>query len=167
MAALAHGRIPRHGLHRLHTGLAQFLDKAPARDRFRAEVRKMRRCDLAVYQSIARLFQLRHLVHEGDLGCVAAACEHGFAEILLADRDAVEAADHLAVMPALCGVRITQAVQHALGLVLLLGEPGAETVAARLGALRDDVAKRAIETHLILALAQGLARLRETCRRSG
>src|SRR3569832_1140788 len=108
MAALERGRIPRRGVHRLHTGLAQVLDDAPARVEFRTEVRKMRRGDLAVDQSIARLSQLRHKVHEGDFGGVTAACEHGFAEKYLADRDAVETADQQADKPAHSGERMTQ-----------------------------------------------------------
>src|SRR3569832_1028450 len=62
-------------------------------------------------------------------------------------------------LPAARTVHVLAAAAEAAvhQLAVERGEPGAETVAARLGALRVDGALRAIETHLILALAQGLA----------
>ena len=52
------------------------------------------------------------------LGSIRAPAEHGLAEKHLPQRHAVQAADQLVVLPGLDTVRVTQAVQRAIGAAM-------------------------------------------------
>jgi hypothetical protein len=73
--------------------------------------------ELAVEQPVAADLQPRDQPGERDLRGVAAAREHAFAEEGAAERDAVEAAGELAVLPAFDRMGVAEPVK--LGEALL------------------------------------------------
>ena len=52
--------------------------------------------ELGVEQPVTAGLEPRHQMHQRDLGCVACAVEHAFAEERAAEADAVESADQIA-----------------------------------------------------------------------
>ena len=85
--------------------------------------------ELGVEQREAARPQPRDQIDQGDLAGVAVAREHALAEERGAERDAVEAADQLAVAPALDAVGMAAPVQldieaDQLSLSQVAGRPG-------------------------------------------
>ncbi len=72
-----------------------------------SELGQMLGHELGVEQAVAAADQPPDQMHERHLRGVAAAGEHALAEEGSAQRDAVEAADQLAVLPALDAVGVT------------------------------------------------------------
>ena len=94
--------------------------------------------ELAVEQAEAALDQPRHQMDQRHLGGVALAAEHALAEERRADRDAVEAADQLAVAPAFdaVGMAARDAARRRAStigsLIQLSGWPGRGSAQARI-----------------------------------
>ena len=112
---------------------------------------------LAVDQREVAVAQALDQGDEGGLGGIVAAAEHRLAEEQPAQRQAVESADQLAVLPGLHRMGDAAAVQFEVGLLHRRGDPGAVGVAARGGAGADHRGEVLVEGDREVAAAQGLA----------
>jgi hypothetical protein len=79
--------------------LGEVLAIDVARDLDRAEALEMLGDELGIEQREATALQARHQMHQGHLAGVGLAAEHALAEERPAERDAIEAADQLAIQP--------------------------------------------------------------------
>ena len=105
-----------------------------ARHLDRAEAAQVLGHELAVEQAKAALDQPRHEMDQRDLGRIALAAEHALAEERRADRDAIEAADQLALAPAFDAVRMAAREQLAVERQDRLVDPALGMAGPRLGA---------------------------------
>src|SRR6185437_2036309 len=80
------------------------------------------------------------------------------AEKRLAERNAVEPADHLALEPGFHRMRVAQSVQMNVRLLHLRRDPGATLPIARhLGTGRDHILEAPVEGHLENLFSQGFS----------
>lgn len=94
----------------------------------------MRGDELAVEQLPAAGAKPRDEMRERDLRCVANAADHRFAEKGAAQRDAVQAADQFAHLPAFDAVRMAEAEQPVVTRLDHRVDPRRRPVVGGLGA---------------------------------
>ena len=92
---------------------------------------------LGVEQPVAAGAQARDQMHQRDLGGVARAVEHAFAEEGAAERDAVKPAHQRVAVIDLDGMAMTVLEQTAIDLADAVVDPGAGAVGFSLGAAVD------------------------------
>ena len=109
--------------------------------------------ELAIEQGEAAGFEPRHQPGERDLRGIGAQREHAFPEKGTAERDAVKAADEIAVLPAFHRMGVAEPMKRAVTFLDLGIDPGF----LPLGAMADNVTKGAIRGHLKPVLAHRLA----------
>src|SRR6185369_741553 len=95
-----------------------------ARDLQRAEAGEMLGDELGVEQAVIALAQPRDQMHQGDLAGIGRGREHALAEEGAAQRNAVEPADQLAVVPGLDAVDMAHAEELAAEIEDGLVDPG-------------------------------------------
>ena len=100
----------------------------------RAERGEVRGVHLTVDDAERPPLELRDEMDERELRGVGHAREHRLAEERAADRNAVQAADKIAVNPGLDRVRVAGVVEGAVGLDHLIGDPRAGLARPRRGA---------------------------------
>ena len=104
----------------------------------------MRGDELAVEQLPPARAQARDEVRERNLGRIARPADHRFAEKGAAERDAVEAADQFAILPALDAMRVADLEQPIVTRLDHRIDPRRGSVARGLGTQRNHVGKGAI-----------------------
>src|SRR6185437_5364213 len=97
---------------------------AAARDFNGAERLQMLGDILGVEQLEAARDQPRHQMYQRDLGGIADAVKHAFAEKCPAEIDAVEPAGEIAVLPDLDAVAMAERMQPAIEVADALVDPG-------------------------------------------
>src|SRR5450830_1101974 len=101
----------------------------------------MRSLLLTIDHLHAMLPQEMHQIGQGYLGCIADAGKHRFTVKHLADAHAISATDQFAIEPDFCRVRKAGAMQAAIAIDDIHGNPGAGTIAAWSCTGAHDVAK--------------------------
>ena len=124
--------------------LGEVLAIEVARDLERAEALQMLGHELGVEQREAAALQPRHQMHQRDLAGVGLAAEHALAEERAAERDAVEAADQLAIQPGLDRVGVAHDVQLAAQVEDGVVDPGLPAAGRRLRAARHHILEGAV-----------------------
>ena len=127
----------------------------------------MRRHELRVEQPVTAEPQPRHEMNQRDLAGVADPAEHALAEKRRAERDPVQPADKLAVVPALDAVRRAAVEQRGVEAHDLLVDPGRRARFAGFGAAPHHRLESGVEAHRKDRRAAARAcRRRGTCKPS-
>src|SRR5438552_7192992 len=101
----------------------------------------MRRQKLRIEQPVTAKAQPRHEMDERHLAGVGDPAEHALAKERRAERNAVKAADQLALMPAFDAVRRAALEQPGIELQDLVVDPGVGSLVAGFGTAAHDPLK--------------------------
>src|SRR2546429_7863547 len=99
----------------------------------RAKLRQMRRQELRDEKAITAESKPRHEMDERHLAGIGDPAEHALAKERRAERDAIEAADQLALVPAFDAVRRAALEQPGIELQDLVIDPGVGPLVAGFG----------------------------------
>jgi len=127
-------------------GLREKGAELPTRDETGAEASEMRGFDLAVDEVEMDFLQAGDESDEGRLGRVRPHGEHRFTEEDASQGDAVKAAHKRTFLPDLGGVGVAEIVEGDVGLLHLMGDPGAVLRGAGFAAGGDHLSEGLIES---------------------
>jgi len=111
------------------------------------ELREMRRQELRVEQAVAAAPQPRNELDERDLARIAHSAEHALAEKGGAQRDAIQPADQLALVPAFDAMRGATLEERGIEPHDLVVDPGPGAGFARFGAAAYDRREGGVDAH--------------------
>src|SRR5260221_9248761 len=100
---------------------------------------------LRVQQTVASGLEPRDQMDQGNLGCIAGAVKHAFAEEGAAERDAIKAADELGAVIDLHRMAVPAFIERAVNATNAHVDPGARPVLLRLRAALDNCVKVAVD----------------------
>src|SRR5487761_1917046 len=135
----------------------QAMDKFFARNFTCTQRSQMRRVHLAIDHAEIPMFKLFSEMRDGYFGRIGSPAEHGFAVKHPAYCNAIKAADPLAVYPRFHRMRITPAMQLAVGRDDIFQYPSARLPFARGGTVSHHLLKGGVKSDFISPFAQYFA----------